>query len=566
MIETVILPSLTKVFPDSTFNRHNTPNFTALQNEPYSFQLAYKLKDKSSPLVPFYIRVKTDLPISIYSVGYVQILGSNSTDYPEDRGPGLYPDMLLPKSVNPDIKICGKTSHNKNRLYFEDNERYYLKASASSYKSLWLTVNENRKTIPAGEYPITISFYARIENAFLGEVTTTIKIINTKLPPQKTFYTNWFHCDCLADYYNVDIFSDRFFEIFENYVKVAVQNGMNTILLPAFTPALDTPFGLERKTAQLVGVTLNKGQYSFDFSLMKKYTDICKKAGIKYFEHCHLFSQWGAKYCPKIVAFDGKKTKCIFGWKTQSTDIKYTEFLRQYLTELSVFLKKEKLDKKIIFHFSDEPLESDLNIYRKVKDSVKNLLKGYMQGDALSDYSFYEQGIVQTPIVSTHKINDFIGKCDNMWCYYTGGKYGKLSNRLILNSSERNRFLGVQMYYNNIKGFLHWGYNFYYDSMSNGFFDPKTNPEGYGKFPGASYLVYPSNDGTAIQSIRMKVFYEGINDIRALQLLEKLYSRDFVIKTIEKHFGKVTFETEAESYEKLLSFRNEINNLIESKR
>ena len=65
---------------------------------------------------------------------------------------------------------------------------------------------------------------------------------------------------------------------------------MNTVLLPAFTPPLDTPVGKERPTAQLVGVTLKNGGYSFDFSLMERYIRIMLKCGIKYFEHSHLFT------------------------------------------------------------------------------------------------------------------------------------------------------------------------------------------------------------------------------------------------------------------------------------
>ena len=37
-------------------------------------------------------------------------------------------------------------------------------------------------------------------------------------------------------------------------------------------------------------------------------------------------------------------------------------------------------------------------------------LEGYPSGDALSDYVFYEDGLVQTPITATHEIGDFLGR------------------------------------------------------------------------------------------------------------------------------------------------------------
>jgi hypothetical protein len=65
-----------------------------------------------------------------------------------------------------------------------------------------------------------------------------------------------------------------------------------------------------------------------------------------------------------------------------------------------------------------------------------------------------------------------------------------------------------------IEGFLHWGYNFYYDVLSQGIANPETDSCFYaGSNPGTSYFVYPTHNGCA-QSIRQKVFYEGINDMR----------------------------------------------------
>ena len=82
--------------------------------------------------------------------------------------------------------------------------------------------------------------------------------------------------------------------------------------------------------------------------------------------------------------------------------------------------------------------------------------------------------------------------------------------------------LGIQLYMHEIEGFLHWGYNFWYDELSQGFVDPNTDGCFFcGANPGTGYLVYPAIGGGCIPSIRQKVFYEGLNDMRALCLLEK---------------------------------------------
>lgn len=48
----------------------------------------------------------------------------------------------------------------------------------------------------------------------------TVDVIPAKLPAQELMCTMWFHCDCLATYYKVDVFSEEHWRIIENYVKM----------------------------------------------------------------------------------------------------------------------------------------------------------------------------------------------------------------------------------------------------------------------------------------------------------------------------------------------------------
>lgn len=559
-IKIVSLSSLHRVFPDYCPENNEIKTFSALRNEPFSFQFAYKLESENYQKRPFYLRIESDLPMNAYSVGYVPVTHSEKIQDDLKRGPGLYPDMLIPKLINAPIDV---EKDYWSSFWFERGEKNNLMAYDDCWQSLWLNINEDGKKIPAGKFSVNIKFYSRMGNTLFADETVEIEIIDSVLPKQKFYNTSWFHCDCLADIYNVEVFSDRFFEIFESFAQSAAKNGMNMIFLPAFTPPLDTPIGTERMTVQLVGVEYKNRKYSFDFSLMKRYIDICRRVGIEYFEHNHLFTQWGATSAPKIVATVNGKEKRIFGWDTDATDKKYIDFLHAYIAELAEFLKQEKLEKKILFHISDEPDIKNASGYINAKKELGGCLSKYMCGDAMSEYTFYENKMVDIPIVSIAKLEDFVGRCDDMWCYYTCSSRGKKrTNRLVINSSEVNRIFGVLMYYFKVKGFLHWGFNYYYDMLSHGLFNPSVRPDGYYGRPGASYLVYPELDGTAIQSVRQKVFYDAINDIRALQLLEKLYDRKTVENLIENCFGEITIDTLPESPEIMLSFRNKVNEMI----
>ena len=316
-------------------------------------------------------------------------------------------------------------------------------------------------------------------------------------------------------------------------------------------------------TAQLVKVNVVNGEYSFDFSLLKKFIDICREEGMEYFEHSHLFTQWGSEAAPKVMATVDGVEKRIFGWDTPATGDEYTAFLDAYLPAVKKFLAGENLSDKILFHVSDEPNEGNAEQYRKAKAVVARHLEGYLCGDALSHYMFYEEGLVQTPIVSTHHIQNFLGRCEHLWAYYTGGHFGTLSNRILTTPPELNRVLGLEMYAHKIEGFLHWAYNNYYDVLSQGLFDPAFAPGGYKQNPGVTYFVYPGRDKKPLQSTRLKVFAEGLMDMRALELLESLSGRKACDAILEKYFGQVDFLTDPKNAEYLLAFRQEVNAAIE---
>ena len=97
----------------------------------------------------------------------------------------------------------------------------------------------------------------------------------------------------------------------------------------------------------------------------------------------------------------------------------------------------------------------------------------------------------------------------------------------------RNRCIGIQMYLNRVKGFLHWGYNYWLTPGSAGLLDPYAVTDCQKTFPaGDAFSVYPGKDGP-VESIRQVVFYEALQDIRLLSLLEKRKGEKTVEKLLE---------------------------------
>jgi len=72
------------------------------------------------------------------------------------------------------------------------------------------------------------------------------------------------------------------------------------------------------------------------------------------------------------------------------------------------------------------------------------------------------------------------------------------------------------------RGFLHWGYNYWYESQTRHLIDPYTVQDGKawerGWAYGDPFMVYPGPDGP-VDSLRWEVFGESLQDYRLLQTL-----------------------------------------------
>ncbi|WP_217586496.1 DUF4091 domain-containing protein [Lentibacillus saliphilus] len=540
-LETTCLSSLTKVFPDQDLYESPYIKGSALLGERFSFQIAYRV---TGPLMKhIQVTAQSDLKeaIQIRTVGLVPSEFPCYHDHDDDvlrSTPGLYPDPLYP------ITEEGIT------------------AFSNQWRSLWVTVSVNEYVTP-GVHNIDVHFTSP-SGHHLATETFSLTIIPLKLPEQQLIHTQWFHTDCLADQYDVDIFSEQHWQLIDQYVQTAVDNGINMILTPLFTPPLDTAIGAERPTVQLVDIEKKGENYHFSFDRLLRWIDMCTERGIQYFEFSHLFTQWGAYHAPKIIAVEDGVRKQIFGWDTDTARESYRTFLNQFLPELVTFIKQQKLDNRVYFHVSDEPSADHLTSYQSARDIIQTHLGAYPIMDALSDYAFYEKGIVKQPIPANDHIEPFLAHdVPDLWTYYCCVQYKDVSNRFFAFPSYRNRVIGIQLYKFDIKGFLHWGYNFWYTQFSKKSIDPFRHTDAGHGFPsGDAFLVYPGEDGP-IESLRMAVFYEGLQDLRALQLLEGMIGKENVVALLEEDIDTpLTFKNYPRQQDWLLNKRDVINHKI----
>ena len=531
--------SLQRVFLDGRcdLTEHNCDS--VLKGERYSYQIVYKSSEK------FFAEIVIDSPLSqfitVRSVGNVPSelpVYESDCEFCERNEPGLFPDVLFPI----------------------ENNRVLIKRQ--NYYALWITVDLPKDT-DAGDYEIKIKL--KKDGETISENIFGLHVINAVLPEQKLIYTQWFHSDSIANYYKIPVFCEEFWTLVESFIKAAVHTGVNMLLTPVFTPPLDTEIGGERLTVQLVDVKLENGKYLFGFDRFIRWVRLAQKCGIKYFEISHLFSQWGAKYTPKIVAEVNGSQKRIFGWETSADSIEYAEFLSAFIPQLIKVIRSLGIEKSTFFHISDEPNEDQIESYSMAKSTVAPLLEDFPIIDALSDYSFYESGIINNPIPCTNDIESFIEKgFPHPWTYYCCGQGGKLSNRFFGMPLSTTRIIGFQFFKYGIEGFLQWGFNFYNSQYSLRSIDPFAVTDADSAFPsGDSFTVYPGKNG-AIESVRSEVFYQALQDMRALTLLCDRIGKKRTIAAVEADFGIITFFDYPRGTEKMLNLRKSVNNYLDN--
>ena len=532
-----MISSLEKCFLDDPIeSKPEKKQFIMFRNEKLSFQVVYRTELIGEGISSHrWCPIKVEGALAPYAtVKVVANVPNQFPTYNELPGgeflrtePGLYPDLIRP------LPYPGCTS-----LIHDQTQ------------ALWIDI-DLPKGFEGGTYDISLSILSHEQ--VVGKVSGEVKVVAADLPDQTFIHTEWFYTDCIANYYHTKAFSEKHWKCIEGFLRTATSYGITMILTPVFTPELDTYVGGERLTTQLVDIELvEEGKFAFNFKKLHRWIDLCLDCGVQYFEIPHFFTQWGAVAAPKIIVKVNGRNKKYFGWHTPSTGDAYKNFLSQFIPALVNEFKSRNLDKKLFFHISDEPSLSRLDHYRACKEIVAPYVEGYPIIDALSEVEFYTQGAIAKPAPNTRSVLKFHElNIPGLWAYYCGGGRAGVSDRSISMPTQRTRILGTQLYYYDIEGFLHWGYNFYNTCHSYNVLDPYGNPDGWHFTPsGDCFLVYPGTDDTAWPSIRLNALREAMDDIRALQLYESKFGKEaakaLVTEGVEGNFTFTEYPTDAD--------------------
>ncbi len=539
----IVVSPLDKVFLDQDAPAPIAHSLMGFQNEVISFQVAYRGGGFTHSQ---FVRLRLESPILDHvrarRVRHVPVGVATFPDADDNylrRSPGLYPDLLT------------------------DLDKTQLRIYPDQWHTVWIDVEPDGQ-VASGVYRVDAILELE-DGTELARQRVMVEILPGILPDQALIHTKWLHLDGIANHYGVEVWSDRFWAITENFVRAAVRRGINMILTPIHTPPLDTGIGQERLTTQLVDIARVGGKYVFGFERLRRWVAMCQRCGVRYFEMAHLFSQWGAQQTPKIVATVDGVEQPIFGWHVDAQSDEYRAFIGQYLPALVDELKALGIADRTYFHISDEPDVAQLESYRAAKELIAPHIAGFPVIDALSSFEFFQQGVLEKPIPANNHIQPFIDAgVEGLWTYYCVGQYKDVSNLFMAMPSARNRIFGVQLYKYRIEGILQWGFNFYNDQHSRHPIDPYLVTDADGFVPGGDpFQVYPGPDGEPEESIRFMVTNMALQDLRALRWLDSLADRVAVMAMVEEGLHEqIRFDRYPKDAAYLTRLREKVNREI----
>ena len=547
--ESRIVSSLEKVFCCSKFNGKTLSGISALRGERVSFQIALRLDSCASLEVEAIVPENFAGNITFREVDMVPSLlpAVREDPYVISVEPGLFPDPLRPLD-----KPMAITDNN--------------------WHSIWVSADIPESAAP-GVYKLKFALKCTSRYAdtlwckepFLNlEESIDFEIFDALLPEQELKVTHWFHADCIQHYYHVSAWSEEHWTLLEKYFRNFAQHQSNMLLTPLWGLPLDLiPGKTTRPVCQLLKISFDNGKWSFNFDRLVRWITTAKRCGIKNFEMVHAFSQWGLKYAPEIKVDVAGREQSFFGKDCSSQSPEYREFLCALMKELLPVLKENGLNKEnCYFHISDEPALEHLENYRYASELFREILDGFPVIDALSRIEYLKEGLIERPVPGEAELDEFLTEeVTERWVYYAGEWREGMPGRQFGMPSLRNRVLGILLYVYDCKGFLEWGYNYWFSQFNRTWdVDPWIDTNSERSFrSGGAYLVYPGPDGP-VDSLRHEVIAEGFRDEMALRALESKTSREAVLKFLDDETGyRINLRKYPRSEEWLLELRRKIN-------
>lgn len=488
--------SLNRVF-NATEPGSSTLSLVAARNSRIAFQVCFRNEQAGTLAAECRIAQADDYKPRVRYVGMVPMHHlTPNTALAELDGvehlPGLVPDPLWPMS------------------------RAWIGPSES--RSFWITLH-----IPPDAKPGPRELTVQLELPDFKqtiELPVQLEISELVVQPRKDFpVIHWWRGEATWDYYKTGMFEDqRWWDITRAQLENMLDHGSDVIFVPQFFSRRET---FKRPCQLLIVDEPSPGQYTFDWSRVKRFTDMCREIGFERFEWAHLWIYWGVENPVRVYRKQGDEFVMLWDPSISGFSDTFMNFLDQFLPEFEKFLRDEGLMEHSYFHLSDEPgAGQHLVNYKRARQILREKAPWMKVMDALSDIEYGRQGLTDMPIPIVSSAQAYIDEGIDHWVYYCCAPQGPWLNRFMDTPLPKIRMAGTLFYKLKAKGFLHWGFNYWHKLEREELVDPfnDASAANYPLIPyGDPFMIYPGPDGMPMDSIRWEIFAEGLQDYAILQ-------------------------------------------------
>ncbi|NLO83284.1 MAG: DUF4091 domain-containing protein [Clostridiales bacterium] len=392
------------------------------------------------------------------------------------------------------------------------------------------------------------------------EFELVVKDVVMPEPSEYGFHLDlWQHPSNISRKHEVHLWSQEHFKVLEEYIKSLGELGQKavTVIVSEIPWSGQRCFRVTNYLSNLfeysmIPVERNaQGRYSFDFSVLKRYIELCFQYGIdKEIEVFGLVNIWISQedgyggvaedYPDAIrVRYYDRADGC-YKYMKSAEDIKcYIKALEGF------FIENGWIDRVRVV--ADEP--SDVELYRRRLNLLKEIAPSFKYKTAINHAVFISE--------FKDEIDDFVPVlpcvCEEweLLSQLRGSIRGRLMwyvccwppipNTFISSPLLESRLIGILTAYMDFDGFLRWNYTVW----------PERPRERISyRFPhwkaGDTNFVYPGNDGRPLLTLRYKNLKRGIEDFELINMVKKLYP-DYP-KRLEKIWDRILFSKDIRDF------------------
>ena len=499
--------SLRRVYPTSPPGPAKVLSLLSARRARLSFQACFRNLKSNSVIVRCEVLDADDCAPRIRRVGFVPLRALNTYVRLEEvegigHVPGMCPDPLFPENTA-HIGPCA-------------NGVFWLSLFIPADAAVGVRDIRVRLTL---ENEFSYVDFVRPE-PWSVELTARVEVRPLVLQPRRDFpVTHWVSADSIWEHYRIEPCGERFWQLADAYLANLIGHGNDVV----YTPIFNARHEILIRPAQLLRVRRTApDMYDFDFTDVRRWVRLALKHGANGLEFTHFFTPapTSARHPQRI--FERGETIGGMLWPPEisATSDTYRRFLEQFIPQFKQFLEDEQIADTSYFHCADEP-DGPVQIadYRKARALLKELAPWMKVMDAMSDTHFATERLSDMPIPSIATAPHFVQANCPSWTYFCCGPRDRYLQRLLDTPLPKIRMAGWLFYKLGARGFLHWGWNYWFTFCTANIADPFADAA-VGAWPGLPagdpFVVYPGADGP-IDSLRWEVFAESLQDYALLQ-------------------------------------------------